>query len=157
MMKSIGKKVWVWIKKNLLLTFVYIMIGVFILMIGLYFCNFHEGFSNKDSSWSSFGSYFGSISSLLAFAGILYTIHHSDKRAKVTEQQIRTQEERGVFFKMLELYQKQLDSVSYNGEKGTAVFLCMKEYIYNKINMYIIYNEIIIKNQKQVMQSSGQT
>jgi hypothetical protein len=91
--------------------------------------------SSDAGDWGNFGSYFASITGLLAFSGVLYTASLSEKRAKVAEQQIKTQEERGVFFKMLELYQKQADTkkklfTTYNDEiKCLTVTYIIYKYI----------------------------
>jgi hypothetical protein len=108
-MKKLGN----WIKENVLLTFVYITVGVFVLMIIFYFCNFHEGFSDKDSSWSNFGSYFASITGLMAFAGVLYTAWQSEKRAEKVKEESIKREERDLFFKLLDLHQEKLSSIIY--------------------------------------------
>lgn len=127
-MKKLGN----WIKKNVLLIF----IGVIILMIIVYIANFHNGFSSSDNSWGNFGSYFGSFTGLLAFGGVLYTAWQSEKRAeeekvrreqaeqhtkdvekKVEEDSIK-REERDLFFKLLDLHQENLKSVIYADDKS---------------------------------------
>jgi hypothetical protein len=142
-----------WIKQNVLRTFVYISVVVAILMIILYFLNFHKGLSDEDSSWSNFGSYFASITGLMAFAGVMYTASQSDDRAKTAKNEtivakeeaakkLKVQEDRDVFFKMLELYQKQVAAISFDDKNGIDAFALRMNDIDSKIVMYIIYDEI---------------
>jgi len=129
-----------WIKKNVLLIF----IGIIILMIIVYIANFHNGFSSSDNSWGNFGSYFGSFTGLLAFGGVLYTAWQSEKRAeeekarreqaeqhtkdveKKAEEDSIKREDRDLFFKLLNLHQEKLKSISY------------KEVVCNDPSMFII-------------------
>lgn len=119
----------IWMRNNVLLTFVFAVLVVSVIMLGFYFCKFNNGFSTDNDNWGAFGSYFASITGLLAFAGALYAIHNSNKQAKSIE-------ERGVFFKILESYQKQVNSAEYNGQKGIEAF---KEYGERVINYSSVY------------------
>jgi len=145
---------WNWIKQNVLRAFVYISVIVAILMIILYFLNFHKGLSDEDSSWSNFGSYFASITGLMAFAGVMYTAWQSENRAKTAKdetiaakeeaaKQLKVQKDRAIFFKMLDLYQKQLAAVTYSNKNGIEAFSLCANDANRKITMYIVYNEII--------------
>jgi hypothetical protein len=127
------EKIWNWIKSSWLLLIICI---ISVVMVYQYRKTFSGGMSTDSSDWGNFGSYLGAITGLLAFAGAIYAIMNSNKQARLAE-------ERGSFFKMLDLYQKQVDSAVYINKKGAAAFLCVGGYIYNKMNMYIIYNEII--------------
>ncbi len=133
------KKILGWLTSNVLLAFMYFAVTLSIIMLVLYFVVFHKGFSNNDDSWANFGSYFASITGLLAFAGVLYSI-------KISNENNKASEERGIFFKMLELYQKQTDLVICNDKNGVEAF---KEYAIkaNKyLVIYIALNELIKNN-----------
>jgi len=132
-----------WIKKNVLLIF----IGIIILMIIVYIANFHNGFSRSDNSWGNFGSYFGSFTGLLAFGGVLYTAWQSEKRAE-EEKTIREQaekhtkdvenkaeeysikrEERDLFFKLLELHQNKINTIIHKDNSGIITgFSALEKY-----------------------------
>jgi len=130
-----------------------------LLMIFCYFMYFgvylHRPLGDVED-WGSFGSYMGSITGLLAFAGVLYTVMQSDKRAeeakgkaiiaeekakareeKATEQAVR-REERDLFFKMLSEYQRQADLITKN--KSFSDFT--KDDGIKSI-IYIIYENIV--------------
>lgn len=74
--------------------------------------------------WGSFGSYMGSITGLLAFAGVLYTVMETKKETKsakldadrreaeATKQAVK-REERDIFFKLLELHRDKVNFVAY--------------------------------------------
>lgn len=88
-------------------------------MLVLYFCNFTNGLSDNSSEWSNFGAYLGSITGLLAFAGILYSIQQSS--ISHTENS-----ERETFFQLLELHTNKMNSVEFKDAKGAEAF---KEYV----------------------------
>lgn len=70
--------------------------------------------------WGSFGSYMGSITGLLAFAGVLYTVKQSNTRANKAENESIKREERDIFFKLLELHKDKLNSITYGKNKGLS-------------------------------------
>lgn len=99
-------------------TIYYVLIAVFIvcvLMCALYFFNFTGGLSLNSSDWGAFGSYLGSITGLLAFVGVLYSIQQSNKAH--TEDS-----ERDTFFKLLDLHTSKMNSVEIEKEKGAEAF-----------------------------------
>lgn len=74
-------------------------------MLGFYLWKFHDhSFSETPADWGNFGDYIGSITGLLAFLGVLYSLTLTEKRAEKIE-------ERDVFFKLMEMHQKALDSI----------------------------------------------
>lgn len=109
------KKLWVLV----------VVVGVIsIIMLFFYFLRFNNGLSYDSNNWAAFGSYFGSVTGLLAFAGVLYSSHLSEKRAEEAEARLEQQEEesrkryiedseRAIFFQLLELHNKKLESVNY--------------------------------------------
>lgn len=96
---------WEYCKNNVLAVSVYIVLIIGIIMVIAYVINFFgNGISNNPSDWAFFGSYLGSITGLLAFAGVLYSINESKKQSKINE-------ERTLFFKMIDLHQKKASSI----------------------------------------------
>ena len=125
-------------------TFIWIMailalIAVY--MLGRYFWQFAEnGWSNDPMEWGAFGSYMGAITGLLAFVGVLYSVHNANKKsaeAKEEAEKVRKEavaenkkireeareeserlgakaeakEERELFFKLIESHQKMMNSL----------------------------------------------
>jgi len=117
-------------------------------MIYIYFDVFHDGYSDDFNKWGAFGSYFASITGLFAFLGVLYTVKQSN-------EQVKANEERGLFFKMLELYQKQADSISYGNVIGVNAFENYVKVINDKLVMIIIYKDIISKYQLDLIKFDG--
>ena len=121
---------------------------VCVLMLIAYFTHFNGKFADRSVDWANFGSYFGSITGLMAFLAVLFTAIQSEKRAnkaerktllaeieakevarllkqetdrreaKATEEAVR-REERDLFFRLLELHQEKLNSVVYEEKKNT--------------------------------------
>lgn len=112
----------IWIRNNVLLTLTFAFLIVSVIMLGFYFCKFNNGFSTDNEDWESFGSYFASITGLLAFAGVLYTAWQSEQRANKAKEESIRREERDLFFKLLDLYQRQVDSINTQGDNG-IIFL----------------------------------
>jgi hypothetical protein len=145
-------------RNNVLLTFMFAVLVVSVIMLGFYFYKFNSGFSANNEDWGGFGSYFASITGLLAFAGVLYTAWQSEQRAnkadlkaKETEEKFKEEsirrEERDLFFKLLDLYQRQVDlGFSKDGISGVEVF---KEYGI-KANTYLKWYIALngLKNKK---------
>ena len=87
------------------------------------------GFNNDSSKWGDFGSYFASITGLLAFIGVLYSIYESNKQSRAAD-------ERGVFFEMLKSHKELLSSANYNRKKGIQAF---EEYAIKANNYLYLY------------------
>lgn len=132
-----------------------IVCGVMIVIYGI-FLGWKP--SSDASDWGNFGSYLGAITGLLGFAGAIYAIMNSNKQA-------RHAEERSVFFKMFDLYQKKVDAVSYEGEKGFQAFKKLGEKANNLLCLYVAidafrdpdfeqnkkkYNELFLKRNKPI-------
>lgn len=140
---------------------------VCVIMIITFFWHFHTGFSYDLDDWAGFGNYFGSITGLLAFLGVLYSLIQSNKateeakkeaaRAEIkaniaadkaamdaqrredqaTEEAIR-REERDLFFKLIELYKEKSSAISYNDSEGiTYTGLTAFEIYVNYLNNII--------------------
>ncbi|WP_394698920.1 putative phage abortive infection protein [uncultured Bacteroides sp.] len=133
-----------WEESSLLERIIIIIIGVALFML-IFYCAWFFGVPSNDSGdWGDFGSYFGSITGLLAFAGAIYAIINSNKQAKATE-------ERSVFFKMLELYQIQAEKVAS---------LHLEENLKEKLVQYVVINEMIndkldLKNNIELYESAA--
>jgi len=120
---------------------VIIVVLISIIMIIIYFWKSNDGLSYDSNSWSAFGSYFGSVTGLLAFAGVLYSSHLSEKRAEEAEAKLEQQEkesrkryiedsERAIFFQLLDLHNNKLESVNYNPLSKTET----KIYFYSNVD-----------------------
>lgn len=142
-MKSleVNRKVTTYFKKNAFIIFTLIITLVALIMLMFYYFHFKgTGLSDSTIDWANFGSYFGSITGLLAFAGVLYTASLSEKRAEKAEEEMRKREEREQFFKLLELLQSQpVNNSSLNNHI---------EKIENLLLIYII--EYFIKNISEI-------
>lgn len=126
------KKLWVLV----------IVVGVIsIIMLFFYFLRFNNGLSYDSNNWAAFGSYFGSVTGLLAFAGVLYSSHLSEKRAEEAEAKLEQQEqesrkryvedsERAIFFQLLDLHNNKLESVNYNPLHKTETNI----YLYSNVD-----------------------
>lgn len=91
--------------------FEYLLILILIIavvLLGLYFWTFPK-FSDKSYDWYVFGTFFGAVTGLLAFAGALFAISESNKRFIQSE-------ERNNFYQLLDLYHKQLDLISWKAQ-----------------------------------------
>jgi len=127
-----------WSTLKLLVFFVAI---VCVIMLSAYFLYFgvhlHRSFGNVED-WGSFGSYMGSITGLLAFAGVLYTVMEAKKETKEAKNESIKREERDLFFIMLSMYQRQADIITK--DKSFSEFT--KDGGINSI-IYIIYETIV--------------
>lgn len=124
---------------------------VAVVMTLLYFRPFSGGLSDDSSHWDHFGSYFGCITGLLAFIGVLFTI-------KTTNDQNEKNSERDSFFNMLDLHTLKFSNVDFVGQgnnvsyKGAEAF---KKYT-EEANLYlkhvILYKYIFnsIENGKRL-------
>lgn len=85
---------------------------------------------SRSISISEFGSFFAGITGLLAFWGVLYSLHVSEKRADKVEKDSRDRynedAERNIFFQLLELHTNKVKTVEFNGKRGAEAF---KEFV----------------------------
>lgn len=151
-----------------------------IIMLFFYFWRFNDGLSYDSNNWSAFGSYFGSITGLLAFAGVLISSYLSEKRADEAEARLDQQEEesrkryvedseRAIFFQLLELHNNKLESVVYevniinfsNNNKvnninnsGSKAFKNYVEEVNILIARYIVLKDTLIYNSKMDLYNS---
>lgn len=159
---------------------VIVVVLISILMVIIYFWKSNDGLSYDSNNWSAFGSYFGSITGLLAFAGVLYSTHLSEKRAGDAEDRLDKQEkesrkryvedsERAIFFQLLELHNNKLESVVYevniinfsNNNKvnninnsGSKAFKNYVEEVNILIARYIVLKDTLIYNSKMDLYNS---
>jgi len=140
---------------------------VCVLMLIIYFFHFNGKFAEKSADWANFGSYFGSITGLMAFLAVLFTAIQSEKRAnkaetktllveqeakiaakfakqeadkreaKANEQAVK-REERDLFFNMLKMYHRQADLIT----KNKSFFEFTKDEGLVML-VYIIYDSIL--------------
>lgn len=105
---------------TILACFAIIFSAVCLLMLGLYFWRFWGSLSDIPADWDAFGSYFGSITGLLAFVGVLVTFYLSEKRNR---DRYAATSERDVFFRLLDLYlnqRKAIESVTIKDTIDTS-------------------------------------
>lgn len=114
-----------------------------VLMIFAYFIQFNKGFSQDPEDWGVFGSYFASIAGMLAFLGLIYTIKQSNDKADKAEIQFKISGERGIFFRMLELYQKHADTFNNGKIKGKDAFCYFNKALTDELILGIICKGII--------------
>lgn len=108
--KGYIKKCCLYIITNKLEAAMWFFITVAIIMIGLYLFQFVKyGLSESLKDWADFGSYFGSITGILAFSGVLYSASLSEKRARKAEEESKRREERDQFLKMLDIHIRHKD------------------------------------------------
>lgn len=130
-------------------TFSFIAFGCCVTMLCFYFKQFHGHWSSKPADWGTFGGYFGSITGLLAFGGVLITAFLAEKRAKETE--VKSEEryindsERNTFFQLLDLHRSKFENVvDYNNDcKGAEAFKQYTQKANRYFNLYVIYEDII--------------
>ena len=69
-------------KSNAFIWIMAILALIAVYMLGRYFWQFAEnGWSNDPMEWGAFGSYMGAITGLLAFVGVLYSVHNANKKS----------------------------------------------------------------------------
>lgn len=128
-------------KSNAFIWIMAILALIAVYMLGRYFWQFAEnGWSNDPMEWGAFGSYMGAITGLLAFVGVLYSVHNANKKsveAKEEAEKVRKEaaaedkkireeareeserlgaeaeakDERDLFFKLIESHQKMMNSL----------------------------------------------
>ena len=99
-------------KQSKILLSLIVFIGIIAcLMLLAYIINFRYGFSDNSSDWGSFGSYMGSITGLLAFMGVLYSIHNANKKTDKLREESQAQNERDLFFRLVDSHQKMMNSL----------------------------------------------
>jgi hypothetical protein len=122
-----------------------IIAGIAVVMVILYWCNFSYPFSKDQADWGNFGSYMGSITGLLAFIGVLYSIHNANKNAteaKEEAEKVRNEaaaadkeirdaakiesiklqneaqarDERDLFFRLIDSHQRTMETIIAKGD-----------------------------------------
>lgn len=151
------KKLFVWIKNSPLLFLIVFVAIICVIMLLAYFITFHGKPSDSSTIWGNFGDYFGSITGLLAFVGVLYSLELSERRAeeaksreliaeekakvaeKKAEEEFIRREERDLFFKLQALEQEKFNAVviNYNEQKASGL---------NAFDLYINIANNIIKH-----------
>lgn len=115
-----------------------VIIIITIVMLFLYAKTFSY-LSNTPEHWGHFGAYLGSISGLLAFAGVLYSIRQSID--------VHTEDsERNTFFKLIELHNNKLTSTTIEGDEGCDAFKNFNNIADNGLKISYT-NEILRKNE----------
>lgn len=138
-------------RNNALPTFMFAVLAVSVIMLGFYFYKFNNGLSTNNEDWGGFGSYFASITGLLAFAGVLYTAWQSEQRANKAKEESIRREERDLFFKLLDLHLNQLKSITYKTkDKIYEGIEAVKQVVIKAeklMLLYLVYEQILQNNQ----------
>lgn len=130
-------------RSNWLIVAIIVLLVICVAMLVFYFYNVTNHFSTDSNDWGNFGGYLGSITGILAFAGVLYSIQRSNK--------VHTEDsERNVFFQLLELHTKKTNSIMCNemiiSSSPTLGFEAFKEYtnIANgNLNYYLLCDYLL--------------
>ena len=135
----------------LLIAILFISISSVIMLI-IYFKNVTIDPSTNSIDWGNFGSYFASITGLLAFAGVLYTVKQSNDRSDKTDIETVKREERDLFFKLLELHKDKLNSITYTENNHNNTGLNALEMYLNFLNNILVeyhFNYCIVNMEKE--------
>lgn len=97
-----------------------------LILILVYVYRFHHGLSYNHNDFADFGSYLGSITGLLAFIGVLYTIKDSQINRQIDN-------ERSTFYNLLGLYQHQVDTKLRKQELKHSKHTHMKRVHYSML------------------------
>lgn len=132
-------------------------------MLIIYFVNVSYQFSPNSDDWGNFGSYLGSITGVLAFIGVLYSIQLSEKRAAIAEARLREAAtkadvveieahsryirdcERNIFFQLLELHTNKVNAIEFNGKRGAEAFKDLADIANRGLILKYVYQYIIDK------------
>ena len=110
-----------------------------LILISVYVYRFHHGLSHNHNDFADFGSYLGSITGLLAFIGVLYTIKDSQINRQIDN-------ERSTFYNLLRLYQHQVDINKYTDHQvettGIEAFKAYAHEARSLFHAYVIYHFI---------------
>ena len=124
-----------------------ILFSICLIMLWLYFNSVDTSeFSKSSNEWANFGQYFGSITGLLAFAGVLYSASLSEERVKEAKEEMKKREERDQFFKLLDLFQNKVENFEIEEYKGLTAFKIMGENANKCLVSYVALHEAIKRN-----------
>lgn len=171
------------IKKDLMLSgvitfLIFISITTTLLLIPVYNGLRYFILPQMELTLGEFGSFFTSITGLLAFLGVLYTANIADKRAKETialakeeaennrvraetaEKNYRLQaeetrnrnredSERTIFFQLLDLHTKKVESITFENNIGAKACKEYMDKVNNCLGIYIVYKEILNLNSTE--------
>lgn len=127
--------------------FIYLPIVTTILLIPVYEFTCNKILS-RNISLSEFGSFFAGITGLLAFWGVLYSLHISEKRADKAEKDSRNRynedSERDIFFQLLELHTNKTNAVEFNGKRGPEAFKELVDIANKNLNLLFMGKAIMM-------------
>lgn len=147
-------------KSNWLRNTTLILCGICLAMLIFYFINVSTHFSTDSNEWGNFGDYLGSVTGILAFAGVLYSINISEKRAdkadertleaeKKVQGRFKEESDRNIFFQLLDLHIKKTESIIFEDKDISTGVIAFRDYtksISISLNSYLIDNYIINSN-----------
>jgi hypothetical protein len=108
-----------------------ILIIAGLIPIVLYFWVFHSGLAQNHTSWGEFGSFLSPIISILAFAGLLYSV-------ELTKNQFQRQSEDSTFFSLINLHVNKVNQMT-GGEKSEVKGV--EAFRYYASEFGVIYND----------------
>lgn len=115
-----------------------------VILIAVYIYRFHNGLSYNHSDFADFGSYLSSITGLLAFIGVLYTVKDAQSNRQMDN-------ERATFYNLLGLYQHQVDTIKYvegnTVKNGIEAFKAYADSACFLFYAYVIYH--FIKDERK--------
>lgn len=119
----------------------YIVIGVVFtgIIAGMlipYFYKFRE-WSDNPADWGAFGAYMGALAGLLAFAGVIYSLHNTNTKAKAKN-------EKDTFFRLLELHQKSMETLVYKNIGIHRESNMMEAFVDYKEELDLDLQEVIV-------------
>lgn len=133
-------------RPNPIIVLMIILSILIIIMLVIYFTTFNCGLSQNNTDWGSFGSYIGSVTGLLAFIGILYTIEQNHR-------QYKDDSERNIFFSLLDLHRNKMNQVTINNTVGPEAFKILTEHV-NSIFTILILNKITLESLPDVIDNN---
>lgn len=122
-------------------------VTLMVLVLVLYFSNFHGPRSDLNADWGAFGDFLGGtlnpIFSLLAFFALIYTIKLQSIELRNSAEQleksagslslqntyIEKQNFESTFFNLIENYRRQTDQLAFAIQKGGKVIECNFNYL----------------------------
>ena len=110
--------------------------GIIAGMLIPYFCKFRE-WSDNPADWGAFGAYMGALAGLLAFAGVIYSLHDTNTKAKAKN-------EKDTFFRLLELHQKSMETLVYRNIRIQRKSSMMEAFVDYKEELDSDLQEVIV-------------
>jgi len=110
-------------------------------MLAIYFCIFFQnGLSPNTADWGYFGSYLASITGILAFIGVLWSLTKSQEHYSKSEQREIENINRSYVFQLIDLYTKNFNSIIFlKNDTQTQGAEAFKDYTEEANKYYFSY------------------